>query len=100
MARGERILYPKELPEKRGNRPRNYYMPERNECLVHRYYYYAYLRKETYEKCLSNLEIEFYITQQTIISILTKEAARVHQIANQSPQLRDLSVKYPHLTWK
>lgn len=96
MARGERIL----SPVFRSKRKSSESLRDRNECMVHRYYYYAYLKKKHYTQCLILLHTEFYLSEPTIINILTQNISLLNEIISWSPTLKDLSDRYDHWQWR
>jgi hypothetical protein len=81
-------------------RPRNYYQPERNEALVHRYYYHAEMNRLRYDDCIRQLEIEFHITAPRIISVLTECTSIIESVINTKPSIKDLENKFPWYSWK
>lgn len=100
MARGKKVLYPAPAPDRIPKRPRNYFLPERNECLVHRYYYYAYLLRLSYEQCLSLLEQEFFLKEITIINLLTDQLDAINELSADEVTVSELRERFPHLVWK
>lgn len=103
--RGQRSLYNSLFPDtvkeiKEVSRPRNYYQPERNEAVVHRFYFYAVVNDIKYEKCLALLEKEFYLTSSRLIKVLTDSNDMLNRVSNESPSTKDLEIKFPHFTWR
>lgn len=102
--RGQRSLFSDkffvETVKKDKQRPRNYFMPERDRALLHRYYFHAELNKLRYDTCLEELEKEFFLTSFTIVKILTKHTNDIDVIIEKPPTLSDLKKQYPWLTWK
>jgi len=81
-------------------RPRNFYLPERNEALLHRYYYHAEINRYRYDDCLKMLEQEFYLTAPRIITVLNDNVNRLSDIVHERPKLVELSKKFPHFAWR
>lgn len=103
--RGQRSLYNKLFPEpvvekRQENRPRNFYLPERNEAVVYRFYYHATIHNLKYEKCLEMLEGEFYITTSRLIKVLTDSDGMLNRVIHESPNVKELESKFPHFAWR
>lgn len=103
--RGQRSLYNSLFPEKvqvqkEISRPRNYFQPERNEAVVYRFYFYAYINDLKYEQCLEKLEREFYLTSSRLIKVLTDSNDMLNRVSNESPSVKELEIKFPHFTWR
>lgn len=81
-------------------RPRNYYQPERNQALVHRYYYHAEINRLRYDDCIRQLEIEFHLTSPRIISVLTECNGILGSVINSKPTVKELEIKFPWFSWK
>ncbi len=81
-------------------RPRNYYQPERNEALVHRYYFHAEMNRLRYDDCIAQLEKEFHITSPRIISVLTQSHGMIESVINSKPTLKELENKFPWYSWR
>ncbi|MBA3901485.1 MAG: hypothetical protein H0X62_14990 [Bacteroidetes bacterium] len=86
--------------KKEKQRPRNYFQPERNQALVHRYYYHAEINRLRYDDCLLQLEKEFYLTTPRLIVILTESSELLNEVALEKPSVKELENKFPHFTWK
>lgn len=81
-------------------RPRNFYQPERNEALAHRYYFHIEINRMRFDDCIKQLEMEFHITTPRIIAVLnqcTNEIKRLHEL---KPSVKELEKKYPWYAWK
>lgn len=102
--RGQQSLFSSLLFEKSEapakQRSRNYYQPERNEALLHRYYFHAEINRYRYDDCIAKLEQEFYLTAPRIIVILTQNTGRLTSIVNDHPTIKELADKFPHFSWK
>jgi hypothetical protein len=80
-------------------RPRNFFMPERNELLVHRYYFYVKIKNYRYEKCLEELEKDVFITAFTQTKILSACSELLSKIMQEQPSVKELANKFPRLNW-
>lgn len=106
--RGERTLFGDlfaqtetiETVEKKQQRPRNYFQPERNTALVYRYYFHAELNRKRYDDCLIELEKEFYLTTPRIIVILTECNNMLKSVITQKPSIKELEQMLPHFNWR
>lgn len=81
-------------------RPRNYFMPLRNEHIAYRWYYWGEIRGLRYDRCLQALEREFYITEARLIVILNGLTEELKQIMEEKPDVKTLRERVPHLNWK
>lgn len=93
-------IFKKESQSVPKQRPRNFFLPERNKALVYRYFYYAEIHRLRYEDCLAVLEQEFYITGTRIITVLTESADLIKQVSQDQPHIKELQALFPHLMWK
>lgn len=89
-----------EAQKKEDQRPRNYYMPERNRCLVHRYYFHAEINKYRYDETIKLLEQEFFLTEITIVKILMKCHDQIDMIIEKKLGENDFKKMFPWLNWK
>jgi len=93
-------LFETSLTPKEKQRPRNYFLPERNEALVYRYYFHAEVNRLRYDDCLVNLEREFYLTTPRLIVVLSCNSDLLSEIIKKRPSTRELETKFPHFSWK
>ena len=93
-------IFKKESESSSQQRPRNYFLPERNKALVYRYFYYAEIHRMRYEDCLAVLEQEFYITGTRIITVLTQSSDLIKQVSEEQPNIKKLQLLFPHFMWK
>ena len=84
-------------PQNKGHR--NVYIEERNEALVHRYYYYNHIKRLRYDDCLINLEKEFFITTNVILQHLVSYGELLKQLGIENHDLKYLRKKYPLFVW-
>ncbi len=103
MGRGQYSLFnnifEKVEQEDKEIRPRNYFMPLRNQHLTYRYYYYANIRFLRFDKCLEILEQEFYITEARLVVLLNDDTDLLKKIAQEKPSVKELQKKIPHFNW-
>ena len=92
-------MFPSELQTPDKQRPRNYYLPQRNEALFHRFYFYAEIKRLRYDDCIANLEREFYITAPRIIVILQAHSDEIKKIVLKKPSTKVLKEKFRHFSW-
>jgi hypothetical protein len=81
------------------NKPRNVFMPERNEALYHRYYYYVDIKRMRFDDALNQLEKEFFITNFQIRKLLTKQTDRISDLHSKKTSIKELKIKYPFFIW-
>lgn len=72
---------------------------ERNECICHRYFYYAKVCRLHYDTTLTYLYKEFFLTERTIIDIISKNHLTMKEISQKKPSKRMLQQKFPFLNW-
>jgi hypothetical protein len=73
---------------------------QRDECLFHRYYYYAKLHRVDFEPAMRILCEEFFLSTDTIPRIVNEYTVQLRQLMNGQPDLNYFRRKYPHLVWK
>jgi hypothetical protein len=105
MARGQQTLFAnlfetQKSAEEQKQRTRNFYLPERNKCLVYRYYFHAEIKRSRYDDCLADLEKEFFITESRLVVVLTECSDLIRQVISERPGVKELQVLYPHFAWK
>ena len=72
----------------------------RDECLLHRYYYYIKLQHKRYDAAIQELSREFYIKNSNIIYRMQCNSDRLEQIMKkEQPDLDQLRLLYPWWTW-
>lgn len=104
MVRGQHSLHTQffgntTVAPKEKQRPRNFFMPERNQLLVHRYYFYAEIKGYRYDKCLTELEQDMFITETRLSTVLTECMDLLRQIMQTKPTLKQLQRQFPRLNW-
>ncbi len=103
MARGQFKLFIDQntVDKHRPRRRRNYRLPDRNRALATRYHYHTHYRRKKYLDAILALEDEFFLSQDRIIDILTREAfPHVEDLADKQPSLKELAAKYPQWSWR
>jgi hypothetical protein len=83
-----------------GRKGRNPELNEaRNIALIHRYYYYAKLRKLRYDLVLLELEREFFLSTDTIPRVVDDYHSDIKRLMNEGVGCAELREKYPWLVW-
>ena len=72
---------------------------KRNECLVHRYYYYAKVKQLKYADVIKKLSEEFYISERTVADIAQMQNELFNEVFKEKPALKTLIIKYNYLNW-
>lgn len=81
-------------------RPRNYFMPERDQLLAHRFYFYAELKFYRLDKCKKELEREFFITEARLEVVLRILVPITQKVVEQKPTIKELELKFPWMNWR
>ena len=81
------------------NRPRNPYMPDRNNVLAHRWYFYAVIKNYNQPRCMKELEREFFLTSARIEVILAEIQPLLREINVTRPTAKQLDKMFPWLNW-
>lgn len=71
----------------------------RNECLVHRYYFYFKFTDKRYEAILEILKSEFFIETFTIQDRLNEGYDVLASLRTEAPGKAYFAKKWPHLVW-
>src|SRR5690606_10612245 len=80
-------------------RRRNMAMPDRNNLLAHRFYYYDAIKGLKSERCLEELEKEFFLSQRRLIDLIYEIGDLITEVRQQRPSVRELEKMYPWLNW-
>lgn len=80
-------------------RTRNYLMPERNQALVHRFFFYGWMKDFKYSRCLAELEKEFFLSERRLVDILAEVDDQLQNLHRKPPTLKELQAKFPWLNW-
>jgi len=70
-----------------------------NELIICRYYYFVKIKEKQYEKALEQLEQEIYLSQFTIIKIISRESAHLKMLQQAKPDIRYFEKKYGWINW-
>ncbi len=71
----------------------------RNNLLLHRYYYYAKIKNEKYNDIMALLERELFITTSRIVVCLTQNEMSLKAIFNAEVSVKELKEKFSWLVW-
>lgn len=85
-------------PPQTGNGKR-LYLDERDTALAYRYYYYAELKRFGYERTLSELEREFYLSQRAVVLRLERKTDLIKTALTNAVKLADLRGLFPYYVW-
>lgn len=86
-------------PVVKQERPRNFFMPERNMVLAHRWYYYAVIKDYNMPRCMKELECEFFLTTARLEVILGSIQGILREINENRPTVKQMEKAYPWLNW-
>lgn len=81
-------------------RPRNFFMPDRDEAILHRFYYWGEIQEIRYDRVLARLEKEFYITKARLIVVLSNNNDHLNALIRSKPTVQELRKKIPHFNWR
>lgn len=71
---------------------------QRDELLLHRYYYYVKIVRRQYQDTLDLLQAEFFLSQRRIVDII--QASDRHKELNMlRPDVKYFRQQYPHWVW-
>ena len=85
------------IPERRGRSEE--LIKERNELLVCRHYYYTRIRELQYKRTLEKLEREVFLSQTTIINIVSANNKLLRAINADKPNVKYFRDKFPFMVW-
>jgi len=86
-------------PEGHGDRTRNFKMPERNNLLAHRFYFYDMIKFYKSEKCLEELSREFFLSEDRTIDLIREMSDLINELRQRRPSTRELQGKFPWINW-
>ncbi len=100
--RGKRIFEElttlgKRKPERKGRNVN--LIALRNECLLARYYYYAHMKRKTYDDLLQLLMMEFFVAPATITYLVQDHTDHLLQLKQKAPGRYYFTSRWPHLRW-
>lgn len=72
---------------------------KRNELLICRYYYYVKIVGNQYHTTLAILEKEFFLTERTMIDMLSRNSGILKHLQTTKPSLKYFRDKFPWMAW-
>ncbi|MBL0144912.1 MAG: hypothetical protein IPP48_03290 [Chitinophagaceae bacterium] len=74
----------------------------RNNKLIHRYYWYAQLQPQRldYSYIINQLSNEFDLSDFRIIIVIQENHAQLKQVFASKPSAKELQKMFPHLSWQ
>lgn len=99
---GQKTLYNAYLTtseEKKSRGRSSILIVHRNKMLAARYYYWMHLKRIRYDDILNNLEKEFALSEQRIVSCLNEEKNTLDQLMKEQPTSRELKKDFPWYDW-
>jgi hypothetical protein len=72
---------------------------KRNECLIHRFFYYGKFTSNRYEKIIKDLSNEFFLSTVTIPEVIDDNYQQLIKLKEQQPPKSYFVKKWPHLNW-
>lgn len=103
--RGQQSLFAQffgntQIQVKEQQRPRNFYMPERNKMLVYRYYFYMKIKCYQYFQCLEELEKDLFLTDVTLAKLLAANDELLTKVVTEEmPTVQQLKSMFPRYNW-
>lgn len=74
-------------------------LQQRNELILHRYYYFVVLKKRQYIDTLHTLSEENFLSTTTLTRIIISQHEYLKEVHRNHPDERDLRGKYPWVVW-
>ncbi len=74
-------------------------LSKRNECLLARYYYYAYMKNKSYADVLKLIVMEFYVSEATIAMLVQDYLDDLMALKKKCPTLYYFNRRWPHIRW-
>ena len=72
---------------------------KRNECLVHRHFFYLKFKDLRYASVIERLSEEFFLSQITVIQILEEHSELLYKLKSEPPVKTFYGKTWPHLVW-
>lgn len=72
---------------------------KRNECLIHRYYFYGNFSDMRYTSIIEALATEFFLSTATIPDLIKDNIQLLKELKDKKPNKAFFARKYPHLNW-
>jgi len=73
---------------------------ERDNALACRFFYYGHLIGYRYDKCLTELSKEFYLSETVIGQRLMNRQGFIKSLRIEGTTGKDLLTRYPHFNWR
>ena len=74
-------------------------LKERNRALIYRYYYYKNNSSLRYEAIIMKLRVEFYLSEITIVEIITSNVEVLLEVQKSNPSVSLLKKQFQHFNW-
>ena len=74
-------------------------LAQRNELLIHRYYYFTKILRLQYGDALKQLRDQLHLETRTITDILQTNSAELYRLHQSKPAIKYFRDKYPYLRW-
>jgi hypothetical protein len=74
-------------------------LKERNELLIHRYYFYGKFTGSRYLLILNRLSKEMHLSVITIAELLQDNFEAIDKLRHDNPDANYFAKKWPHLIW-
>jgi hypothetical protein len=71
----------------------------RDKALSTRYYYYMRYKHYNYIKACEELSNEFYISVIQVQKVLKANTATLQDFRKTQPNIKQLAIQYPHISW-
>lgn len=104
MQRGYRTLFsdfieepPVKVVQRRGRSEELH--QERNELLIHRYYYFIKVLRMQYADALQKLRVQLFIEERTIIDAVQQNRVMLKKLHEEKPTAKYFRDKYPFMNW-
>lgn len=72
---------------------------DRNTALLHRFYFYSTFTELKFERIISNVSRDFYLTPRRVTDILSKEVEMLTNIRKEKPSISKLRSKFIQFNW-
>lgn len=77
----------------------SFLIAQRNQALIHRYYFISVNTKNRYEAIILRLSSEFYLSTIMIGKIINSNFDEISKIKKDKPGIRTLKQLHPHFDW-
>lgn len=72
---------------------------QRNQALIHRYYFISVNTKNRYEAIITRLSSEFYLSNSMVGKIINANFDEIGKIKKEKPGIGTLKKLHPHFDW-